>query len=94
MDSKTEEFYKRLKLELENGATYPLPYLFKFIVPTSNHNIARVESAFDLMGAVIQTNTSKTGKFTSVSVSVTMPSSQSIIDKYIEVSDIEGIVSL
>jgi hypothetical protein len=94
MDSKTEEFYKRLKLELENGSTFPLPYLFKFIVPSSNQNISRIESAFDLMGAVIQTHTSRTGKFTSVSVSVTMPSSQSIIDKYIEVSDIEGIVSL
>ncbi len=94
MDSKTEEFYKRLKLELENGSTFPLPYLFKFIVPSSNQNISRIEAAFDLMGAVIQTNTSRTGKFTSISVSVTMPSSQSIIDKYIEVSDIEGIVSL
>jgi putative lipoic acid-binding regulatory protein len=46
------------------------------------------------MGAVISTQQSKTGKFTSVSISVNMPNPQSVIDKYIEVSDIEGIISL
>jgi putative lipoic acid-binding regulatory protein len=46
------------------------------------------------MGAVITTQQSKTGKFTSVSISVTMNSAQSVIDKYIAVSDIEGIISL
>jgi putative lipoic acid-binding regulatory protein len=46
------------------------------------------------MGAVIKTTKSKTGKFTSVSVDVQMKNAQEIIDKYIEVSVIEGIVSL
>jgi len=46
------------------------------------------------MGAVIHTTQSKTGKFTSVSVNVRMESSQSIVDKYIEVSTVEGIISL
>jgi putative lipoic acid-binding regulatory protein len=46
------------------------------------------------MGAVIKTTKSKTGKFTSISVDVQMKDAQEIIDKYIEVSVIEGIVSL
>jgi putative lipoic acid-binding regulatory protein len=46
------------------------------------------------MGAVIKTTKSKTGKFTSVSVDVQVKDSQEIIDKYLEVSDIKGIVSL
>ena len=54
----------------------------------------RVESAFDCMGAVINTRKSKTGKFTSISIDVTMKDSQEIVDKYLEVSTIEGIVSL
>ena len=54
----------------------------------------KVEDAFDCMGAVIKTTKSKTGKFTSVSVDVQMKDAQEIIDKYIEVSVIEGIVSL
>jgi putative lipoic acid-binding regulatory protein len=46
------------------------------------------------MGAVIKTTKSKTGKFTSVSVDVTMNSADEVIGKYKEVSTIEGIVSL
>lgn len=94
MDKKTEEFYDRLKVELDLSNTWPALYLFKFIVPTENDNVKRVELAFDCMGAVIKTTKSKTGKFTSVSVDVQVKDSQEIIDKYLEVSTIEGIVSL
>ena len=94
MDQKTKEFYDRLKVELDNSNTWPAIYLFKFIVPTDDDKIQRVESAFDCMGAVINTKKSKTGKFTSISIDVTMKDSQEIVDKYLEVSTIEGIVSL
>ena len=93
-EKKTAEFYERLKAELDNSNSWPAPYLFKFIVPTNEDNILKVENAFNCMGAVIKTTKSKTGKFTSISVDVRMSSSQSIIDKYLEVSDIEGIISL
>ena len=94
MDKETKEFYDRLKVELDLANTWPALYLFKFIVPTENDNVERVESAFDCMGAVIKTTRSKTGKFTSISVDVTVKDSQEIVDKYLEVSTIKGIVSL
>ena len=94
MDKKTEDFYIRLKEELANSTLWPSEYLYKFIMPSDIHNIAKVEAAFNNMGAVISTQQSKTGKFTSVSISVNMSNPQSVIDKYIEVSDIEGIISL
>jgi hypothetical protein len=61
---------------------WPAEYLFKFIVLSDNEKIAKVESAFDRMGAVIRTNQSKTGKFTSISIDVTMPDADSIVSKY------------
>lgn len=94
MDKKTQEFYERLKEELDNANVWPAEYLFKFIVPTDKEKVDRVENAFNDLGAVIKTTQSKTGKFTSISVDVKMNSSQSIVDKYLEVSDIEGIISL
>ncbi|WP_447637923.1 DUF493 family protein [Flavobacterium microcysteis] len=94
MDKKTQEFYERLKTELDDANVWPAEYLFKFIVPTDKEKIDTVENAFNGMGAVINTTQSKTGKFTSISVNVRMGSSQSIIDKYIEVSTVEGIISL
>ncbi|OCB77932.1 DUF493 family protein [Flavobacterium crassostreae] len=94
MDKKTEEFYVRLKAELERNNDWPALYLYKFIVPSVGDNVARVEQAFDCMGAVIKTTKSKTGKFTSLSVDVRMKDPQEVIDKYLEVATIEGIVSL
>ncbi len=87
-------FYERLKVELDMSNTWPAEYLFKFIVPTVDDNVLQVENAFDCMGAVIKTTKSKTGKFTSISVDVTVKDAQEIIDKYQEVSTIKGIVSL
>ena len=94
MDKKTEEFYNRLKEQLTSSTVWPSEYLYKFILPSDSHNIAKLEAEFNDLGAVISTQQSKTGKFTSVSVSVNMPSAQSVIDKYVAVSVIEGLISL
>ena len=94
MDKKTEEFYNRLREELDNTSEWPSEYLYKFIVPTSPKKIEEVENAFDNVGAVIHTKKSKTEKYTSISINVTMESPESVIEKYIELSTIEGIISL
>ena len=94
MDKTTTEFYARLKEELDNANVWPAKYLFKFIVPSETDKIKTVENAFNGMGAVIETRQSKAGKFTSISVDVQMPSAESIIKKYQEVSTVEGIISL
>jgi hypothetical protein len=60
MDKKTEEFYDRLKVELDNSNTWPALYLFKFIVPSEADNVARVELVL-IVCAVIKTTKSKTG---------------------------------
>ena len=87
-------FYDRLKNELDLSNTWPAIYLFKFIVPSENENVLQVQKAFDAMGAVIKTTKSKTGKFTSISVNVSMNSADAIIEKYKELATIKGIVSL
>lgn len=94
MDKKTEEFYIRLKEELDNSNEWPAQYLFKFIVPSVGDNVQMVQNAFDSVGAIIVTKKSSGGKFTSVSIDVHMESSQQIIDIYLKVSTIEGIISL
>jgi hypothetical protein len=94
MDKKTEEFYERLKEELSNTSEWPSEYLYKFIIPTDLKKIEEVENAFDNMGAVIKTHQSKTAKYTSISINVLMVSPESVVEKYIDVSNIEGIISL
>ena len=51
-------------------------------------------SPFCLETKIISTNKSKNGNYSSVSINVVMPNADTIIDKYKEVSIIEGIISL
>ena len=55
MDKKTQEFYARLKENLNNTSSWPSEYLYKFIVPTDIDKINSVENAFNNKGAVIVT---------------------------------------
>lgn len=94
MDKKTEEFYIRLKEELSATSEWPAEYLYKFIVPTEAQKVQEVENAFNNLGAVIKTSPSKNGKYTSISVNVRMKDPDAVIEKYVAVSQIEGIISL
>lgn len=94
MDKKTEEFYIRLREELNNTSEWPSEYLYKFIVPTSPKKVEEIENAFDNIGAVIHTKKSKNEKYTSISINVMMESPDRVVEKYIELSTIEGIISL
>jgi len=90
-----EEFYKKLKEQLLETATWPSEYLYKFIVKSDLVKIAEIETLFDNTGAVINTIESKNGKYTSVSINVIMKDPDAVISKYIEVTNnVEGVISL
>lgn len=93
-DKKTTEFYDRLRTQLEGDTVWPSPYLYKFIVPASLEKIAEIEVVFDGTDAKITTRDSSKGTYTSVSIKVTMESPDAVIEKYLEVSNIEGVISL
>jgi len=89
------EFYKKLKTQLDDVTkVWPSKYMYKFIVPADGEGVIEVEGKFDGMGAVISTRSSKTGKYISITISVIMPSSDSIIDKYRDCENVKGIISL
>lgn len=90
-----EEFYAKLKTQLEDTSTWPSEYLYKFIVPTSGTKIEQIQVIFDNMGAVINTRQSKKGKYTSVSVNVQMKDPDAVIAKYRKIGEeVEGVISL
>ena len=92
--SKASEFYDKLKKSLDETTTFPSDYMYKFIIPASEEKFKNIESIFDNMGAVINSKPSKTGKYDSLTILVKMKSSDDIIEKYIKVSKIEGVISL
>jgi uncharacterized protein len=94
MNQNEKDFYNRLQEELDKTSTWPLNYMYKFIVPVSEEKVQKIKDSFIGTNAEIEIKNSSSGKFTAVSIRVTMPSSQSIIDKYLELTKIEGIISL
>ena len=90
-----EEFYKKLKGQLEETTKWPSEYLYKFIVKSDTDKIDEIETLFDNTGAVIETKESKNGKYTSVSINVVMQNPDAVIAKYIEVADnVKDVISL
>ncbi|MCF6350442.1 MAG: DUF493 family protein [Flavobacteriaceae bacterium] len=92
--SKKELFYSNLKTKLEETTTFPEKYMFKFIIPTDKKKIINIENMFNHLGAVINTKESKNAKYTSITVHVIMRTVDEIIQKYIEVETIDGVISL
>ena len=92
--SDKDEFYSKLKIQLDDTTDFPADYLYKFIVPALDNQVAEVESIFNNTGAVINTKNSKTGKYVSVSIILKLNSSDEIITYYRKVEKIKGIISL
>ena len=97
MDSskKTDEFYDKLKAQLYDTSIWPTEYLYKFIVISKGSRVKAIEDLFNDLGAVINTNESKNGKYTSVSINVKMKNPEAVVAKYKEVAEnVEGVISL
>lgn len=92
--SDKDNFYSKLKIQLDDTTDFPADYLYKFIVPASENQVTEVESIFNNTGAVINTKNSKTGKYVSVSIMLKLNSSDEIISYYRKVEKIKGIISL
>ena len=90
-----EEFYAKLKMQLQDTALWPTVYLYKFIVKSKVSKIEAIEAIFNHTGAVINRKESSNGKYTSVSINVRMKNPDAVIKKYMEVSEkVEGVISL
>lgn len=82
--------YDSFKEKLDEECTFPMKYMYKFIVPKDK--VREVLPHFET--ADISTKKSKTGKYVSVSAVTMAFSSDDIITKYKSLGNIEGMLSL
>ena len=91
----SKEFYEKLEKKLEEHSDWPSRYMFKFIVPTSQHKVDQLKQHFSDMDAEINLKHSKKGTYTSVSVVLVMNSPKRVIQKYKQIGDnVEDVISL
>jgi putative lipoic acid-binding regulatory protein len=92
--SDNDNFYTKLKVQLDDTTSFPTDYMYKFIVPTDLNQVQEVEELFNNYGAIINKKKSKTGKYISVSVVLHIESSDTVISFYKKAEKIKGIISL
>jgi putative lipoic acid-binding regulatory protein len=92
--SDKNEFYTKLKVQLEDTTVFPADYMYKFIVPTDANQVKEVAELFNNTGAVIKTKKSKTGKYSSLSIVLKVQTSDEVILYYKKAEKIKGIISL
>jgi hypothetical protein len=90
---ETPEEFRKLQEQLEKEESWPLVYMFKFIIPADNQKLALVETMFS-DEAVISQKSSGKGNYISITVKEVMLDAQSIIAIYTRAARIPGVISL
>jgi putative lipoic acid-binding regulatory protein len=85
-----QQWMKSFQEKLDLHYAWPSLYVFKFIVPSGKED--EVKKLFPLHTATEKT--SSQGKYTSITIQMMMPSSESVIHIYEQVSGIEGLIAL
>lgn len=88
-----EEFYNKLRINLNKNHTWPGVYLFKFIIPDHPQKLARVQELFDAE-ATVSYKSSRKGNYISVSGKEMMMNAEEVIARYQKAEKIEGIIML
>lgn len=86
MSEKSDKF----KEVLDGHHQWPCPYMYKFIVPTDN--FPQFTALFP--DEQVETRKSKTGKYTSITMTSNMCSSEAVMAVYEKASQVPGLMSL
>ena len=87
-----DEQFEKLRETLNKEGNWPKIYMFKFIIPAENKQIALVESKFSDEATITQQQ-SFNGKYISITIKEVMLNADSIIEKYKEMDGIEGLMA-
>lgn len=85
-----EKWLNSFREKLDNHYAWPSLYTFKFIVPKGKEEVVR--KMFPMHNP--SERSSKNGNYTSFTVQMMMPSTESVIEIYQTASSIEGIIAL
>jgi uncharacterized protein len=85
-----KEWIESFRQKLDQHYGWPSLYIFKFIVPKGKED--DLKKLFPQHTSVEKF--SKQGNYASITVQMMMPSSQAVIDIYIQASVIEGLIAL
>ncbi|EEI91445.1 DUF493 domain-containing protein [Sphingobacterium spiritivorum] len=89
-----KDFYTTFKERLQDVETFPSVYTFKFILPKDEEQLNQIKSIFSGKDAQFSLKESKTGKYNSITVNVTVNDADEVVHYYQEVAKIKGVIML
>ena len=94
MIQSSEKDFDKLRKDLENLQEWPSDYIFKFIIQNNDKKKDELLSKFDLTQCRLSIKESSNKKYVSLTLIMHMNNANEVIDRYMEVSKIDGIISL
>lgn len=85
--------YDNLRRQLLENTTWPLKYMFKFIVPNQDQKIETIKALLPTPSKISYKHT-KNLRFVSITCVANMASANDIIDVMRNVSQVEGVIAL
>ncbi len=85
--------YDNLISSLDKNYTWPAVYMFKFIVPNNNRTILLLKQIFN-ENASITEKSSRNNNYLSITVTELMISTDEVISRYKQASQLEGVLAL
>lgn len=89
-NSTREEQWESFKALLDEQNDWPTEYVFKFIVPKAG--LVDIRSVFDGQEIVVRESTR--GNYLSITATLTVSSSEEIVEVYEKAGDVPGVISL
>lgn len=93
-DEKQDDTYENFRERLIESHEFPGDYIFKFIVETDNHKMARLQQLYDSARPKFSTKSSRNNKYTSLTAKVYVLDADEVIEYYKAASKISGVISL
>ena len=94
MADSSKKDYQKLKNDLEKYQNWPSKYIYKFIIVNETKKKEELLSKFDLNLCKLTLKESSNKKYLSITLVKFMKNPDEVISKYLEISKIDGIISL
>ena len=94
MADSSKKDYQKLKNDLEKYQNWPSEYINKFIIINETQKKEELLSKFDLNLCKLSLKESSNKKYLSITLVKFMKNPDEVISKYLEISKIDGIISL
>ena len=94
MSYSSKKDFEKLKKDLKKYQIWPSEYVFKFIISNEKKKKEELLSKFDLKKYKFLSKESSNKKYISLTLMKVMNNPDEVVSKYIDVSNIDGIISL